>query len=783
MCRKSDESPETFQIDDDFPDPVGPDVVSEYLKNKEFEIPLSEALENEIYPDDLVPENAVEENEPEKVEDDIKIDLQNYLIPKEFNENGLATEEELSYIYEKARLATLFLLEFNRNKRSKHSVLLPNIGPDERLPILLDLAWLDHWYLDCEFYGSLRVYNVKKNFVIFGVIIHLNYIYSSPKTIWQSKSYYEFANKVIANGGFVPIDTDKVSVFLENGEIKHYVKTNSGWMESSRCIVIDINFRQSTFHYSYSKDGVKNIFEPRYDFKISKIQFGTGKLLSTPYVDLWEAKNKSEYAKKVECISVTVHDPTYIVILIYISDENFFKLVNRGGKWSAVDPKKVCSIKLALWCDCESFSYHVFENDVFRVFEAKEGYDFCALVKRGKHTHFKELVWESHNMNELAYKVIIDGVGHIKNTNNVIIYHINGKCTHLEKIDKNWIVLKPSWILDVSERKPTLGYNYIKDSDQIEYFIPLGMCLFKEVITKEGLVSKFVVNIWKAKNLYEYAYKAIVIRMHRNERYLVLLLVNKSMLLFHRLDKGHQWMQRSVDKGTLHELRMMKVDLTDPRASYKRTKDKINDKFVEYVPSETGSVAQPLPEVVVSKTQIQPDVLVPKPQTPVPQPQVQGFKPISVIQHGNIIDLDITKVYGIRGYDIFYRDDKLIFEARKNYLFKSVTKNEEILWKPKNNADLPNRVLYKRVNNTDKIKVYFPDKIKEDPPNPKPKLSFDPSTIQVEVTKCKKPGSELFKETVVEVSDTPVTTTLEDPEDLYVAPKQAPKKQWVIDDD
>ncbi|UVC50061.1 phosphoinositide 5-phosphatase [Theileria orientalis] len=250
-----------------------------------------------------------------------------------------------------------------------------------------------------------------------------------------------------------------------------------------------------------------------------------------------------------------------------------------------------------------------------------------------------------------------------------------------------------------------MGCEYFKDNGEIEYFIPMGGLLFKEVVETEGLISKIVVNIWKAKNKYE----------------------------------------------------MMSVDLSDPR-DLKQNKYRIIGNSVEIMPSEPSLVNEPQPVVPVSK-------------------------PIPLINSDKLVDLDITKVYGIRGYDIFYRDNRLIFEARENYFFKLVKKNDEILWKPKNSTDLPNRVLYKRVNNSDKIKVYFPDKIKEEPPKPKPKLSIDPSTIQVEVSKCKKPGSELFKETVVEVSDTPVTTTLEDPEDLYVAPKQAPKKQWDIDDD
>nr|PVC51714.1 hypothetical protein MACL_00001350 [Theileria orientalis] len=756
------ESPVTLEIPDEFPYPVGPQIIT-YGTNRQIEIPLEDPEDYEINPGGLVPENTVNETSPEKDDDDddgTKLDNFDYGIPKTIDPNGLATEAELSYIYEKARLATLYLLDNNGNKPWDQPLVMPNIGPDERLPILLNLDVVKHCYLSCEFDGIVRVYKTKKNLVFTKVVIDINPKHFSYTTIWKSKSYYEFANKVVANGANNHDMTNKVSVFLENGEIKHYIKTKYGWIERSNCIEIDVNFRQRTYDYLYKKDGYIDVYEPKFDFKIARLKLSKGRRPFKSYVYLWQAKNRYQYANKVECISVTEHNPLYIVILLHMLDGNRIKLVNRGGKWIEVDPKKVCSIKLALWCTCETFSYRVYEEESCRIFEAKEGFVFFSLVKRDANYISTELVWETCVDKEFAYKIMVDNISDVGHTRNVIIYHIDGKFTHLKLINGKWIVIDPSMILDINSKKTNMGYNYFKDNGEIEYFIPNGDCLFKEVMAISGLISTDILPIYKAKSKYEYVYKAIVIRLEKNAKYLVLLLVNNDILLFHRLDKGHPWIQRSLDDSTLHELKMMKVDLTDHRVLYKKSGYKITDKSIEIMPSEPSLAGQPQPVVPVSN-------------------------PMPVMIQDKLVDLDIAKVYGIRGYDIYYKDDKLIFEARDNYFFRSVRKNHEILWKSKNNSDFPNKVLYKRVDNTDKIKVYFPDKIKEDPPKPKPKLSFDPSTIQVEVAKCKKPGytskSDLYRATVVEVSGKPATQILEDPDDFYVPPSLPRQSSRVFD--
>ncbi|BAM40581.1 uncharacterized protein TOT_020000836 [Theileria orientalis strain Shintoku] len=754
------ESPVTLEIPDEFPYSVGPQIITDGT-NKQIEIPLEDPEDYEIDPGGLVPENNVDETSPEKDDDaGIKLDNFDYGIPKTIDPNELATEAELSYIYEKARSATLYLLIHNKKKPSEHSLIMPNIGPDERLPILLDLDVVEHYYLNCEFYSSHRIYKVKENMVFVGVLIDINSKDSSHTIIWKSKSYYEFANKIVANGLFNVNFISKVSVFHENGEIKHYIKTKFGWVERSRCIEIYINFTQCTYEYLHSEDGYMDIYTPRYDFKISKIKLGMGKLPFKSNLDLWEAKNKYEYAKKVECIRRTTKPSFYVVIMIYLFNGDLIKLISRDKKWYRVDPKLVLNCQLDLNSKDNSFWYYFYDNVTYKVFEAKEGYCFSSLKIYKECLRSEVSVWKSQNFSECAYKVMVDGIEFVTDTKNIIIYQISGKCSQLKLIEKKWIVIDPSIILDINDKESNIGYNYFKGNGEIEYFIPNGGIVFKEVIAISGFISTDIVPIFKAKSKYEYVYKAIVIRLEKNAKYLVLLLVNNDILLFHRLDKGHPWIQRSLDDSTLHELKMMKVDLTDHRVLYKKSGYKITDKSIEIMPSEPSLAGQPQPVVPVSN-------------------------PMPVMIQDKLVDLDIAKVYGIRGYDIYYKDDKLIFEARDNYFFRSVRKNHEILWKSKNNSDFPNKVLYKRVDNTDKIKVYFPDKIKEDPPKPKPKLSFDPSTIQVEVAKCKKPGytskSDLYRATVVEVSGKPATQILEDPDDFYVPPSLPRQSSRVFD--
>ncbi|UKJ90319.2 phosphoinositide 5-phosphatase [Theileria orientalis] len=276
-------------------------------------------------------------------------------------------------------------------------------------------------------------------------------------------------------------------------------------------------------------------------------------------------------------------------------------------------------------------------------------------------------------------------------------------------LDDGWSPLEPCTELDIDYKFTTIAYQYIKVKN-IEYFIPNGSFLFNNVL-KKGSCCTTEFTIWKAKNKWQYVKKVFIVPIGRKEKFLVLLLVTNELVLF--LNSGDSlWRQQPKDEYAIHRLLHLGVDFNFP---------KLIDKKIEQEQCRPPNHSGFHPKI----------------------PQQEFTVPKFGIEPEKLIALDISKMHRLKGYDIFYGDNKVIFTAREPYLFSSVSKGNDILWKPKFVDDYPDKVIYKVVDGNHKIKVYFPDENRLNSTKNKPRMDFNPSEVEVLVVKTNKPDNEV----------------------------------------
>nr|PVC51086.1 hypothetical protein MACL_00001772 [Theileria orientalis] len=275
--------------------------------------------------------------------------------------------------------------------------------------------------------------------------------------------------------------------------------------------------------------------------------------------------------------------------------------------------------------------------------------------------------------------------------------------------DDGWSPFEPSTELDIDYKWTTIAYQYIKVQN-IEYFIPNGSFLFKEVFKKGSSCTPDFI-FWKAKNKWEYVKKVFIVPIGKKEKILVLLLLTNRLILFLKSDDS-KWIQRPKDENAIYQLLSLGVDFNIP----KRISKPIEEEQ-----------CRPLKHGMFNSKVSEPEFPFPK----------------SVIEPEKLIALDISKMHRLKGYDIFYGENKVIFTAREPYLFSYVSNGSEILWRPKFIDEYPDKVIYKVVGGNHKIKVYFPDENRFNTTKNKPLMNFNPSEVEVSVVKTNKPDTEV----------------------------------------
>nr|PVC50578.1 hypothetical protein MACL_00002171 [Theileria orientalis] len=613
---------------------------------------------------------------------------------------------------------------------------------------------------------------------------------STGIAIWTAASHSQYSNKVVYHN-YAYINMADVMVHLFNGKRILFATNGDSWKQFDvnklNPVIVNIDALYDSYSYYKDPEGSCAVITAKEPFIISHLVEFHG--ITNKLRDVWRANSPDDYLVKVVVDNMLMYVDARNINLYYKDGRVRFLTRIKGTNWTDRSNK----VELDIGRLHDSIAYSFFKDGLSATYERRNDF-LITRVKLCKGLgSFKStiIIWTPRNPGEYVKRVIIDGFSNpVASPQNAIIFLDNGTTKHMNFLNYRWIEIEPSCVLDISRKETTYEYTYSKDERKIETFTPRYHFLFKGVKCSVGSGSSRVqVDIWEAKDPREYAHKVCLVPSGKKERFLVIFQDSGEFKVFNKYDKNRPWTDHSKNRYSINDIRLSGLDIIGYKMERERLKleqaerlraaDSSAGAFQPFDPSQYKPAHTILERLRYSKPQPQ-GLLQPSPS--------QEFQParVPVEDEGkNLLYLDINKRHNIFGYTISYRGDKVIFKAFEPFLFGIVKSEGTTLWRYKGD-EYPNRVLYKEVDGKPKVKVYFPD---YRPPVPfvlhGPRTKFDPSTIQVEVSKCKKPGhtseSDLYKATVVEVSGKPVSIPIEDPDDLFVPPSLPRQSSRVFD--
>ncbi|UKK01831.2 hypothetical protein MACK_001184 [Theileria orientalis] len=495
--------------------------------------------------------------------------------------------------------------------------------------------------------------------------------------IWQAIGIYEYADKVIVDGN--DSETTFVKIFSVNGDRKLLIRDESNeWDEFNSHDRVPVVFSLNSPYNQHSDQqfcgDIRMYKAKEYCHFIEAFE-----ITNSENFTIWKAYN-DDFAWKIVANGALNTTKTY-KLSIFLESGEIIHYMKRRGIWEITTNQGVLNLEVP-----STFEYSHSVNGNMIIYTAR--YDFVFVIVKMGHS----ILWKSSNETGFVKKaaIILDEYSSVPDT--VLLFFVNGFIKHLTMMDAGWTEIEPSIVLNIDEKYSKNEYRYIV-YNKAEHFVPIGRLLFRGVRTTKGWFHPSDVDIWIGKTSKQYA-KSVMIISSGKEKYMLLLLVDDHYKLFFKSDRITTWTDYTHYPFAIGDLKLLGYDLSHLKPV---PKDE---------PEEVSEVT--LPETV----------------------------PESGLWSRNLIDLDITKMFNFAGYTIEYKDGKVIFKARFQYLFKLVLRQNEILWKPKIEGEYPYKVVYKEIDNIPKIKVYLPDD-NGIVPHPKPALKFDPTKIEVQVVNYK----------------------------------------------
>ncbi|UKJ88553.1 hypothetical protein MACJ_001796 [Theileria orientalis] len=228
------------------------------------------------------------------------------------------------------------------------------------------------------------------------------------KEIYTSTDKAEYSKKVIRDGISCISRIKHVSMYLENGNYKHFYKKSRfhPWREISNQIPLDVNVKDSCYRYEYKVYDM-GTYTPRYDFLFKKIYQSSPILKVCGSKLIWNARNEEECANKVVIDGTGASSlPSNVTIYLVNGEIRHFSRPSILSNWREISTEvdlDISKIESTLQIDYTlqgKFQYYVANHDfkITRVIDKKivvwrGELDNCSkrAMVRGGTTQNKEL--------------------------------------------------------------------------------------------------------------------------------------------------------------------------------------------------------------------------------------------------------------------------------------------------------------------------------------------------------------------------------------------------------
>ncbi|BAM39731.1 uncharacterized protein TOT_020000004 [Theileria orientalis strain Shintoku] len=459
------------------------------------------------------------------------------------NDNDYANKIEVDYMNNDSKAVTLYFpgnktkLYMKHNKNDQWTEVDITNVIHKTVSIKDDK---ETYFYSNKFRDSTRTFEAKTGFAF-------NKVKDGDTNIWTTTDDSEFANKVIYDKRYD--DKLDVTINLNNGMRKLYIKkkSNEPWEEINLTKVnpkfVNIDYDHETYSYKHELDKNIRTFTAKNCFAFE----GVIEYIEDNRVDIWKAKNDSEYANKIE-------------VDLMNKDSKATKLFKKDGKknpWTEIDTTELNRMTLNIQHQNHSYFYTNLFHNYVRTFEARKGFVFN-FVKDGNTD-----LWTTSNENEYAKKVVTD------EDNKVTIYigddgivkvfnkNDNGKWSeeHLgdsQSVKKAFETQSSSSVpktsasitgVDLnlkSDTKSGKNFEYKKEGNYVTY-TSKGDKAFK-------LVKDDSTEIWKSSQDSDYSVKVEVDYINNDSKAVTLYFHGNKTKLFMKHSKNDPWTEIDITK-------------------------------------------------------------------------------------------------------------------------------------------------------------------------------------------------------------------------------------------
>ncbi|UKJ88548.1 hypothetical protein MACJ_001791 [Theileria orientalis] len=205
---------------------------------------------------------------------------------------------------------------------------------ERKMPIMVDITKKDstEQYDYSKRNPECGMYTPKHNFIF--KLVKASRLIRSDVEIWCPESEEEYVTKVFIDLLGILSDTYNVTLFLVNGNVKHFTLLNERWIEVDPAVLLDISKTQSTYEFDCAKDEKNDImtFTPRGHFLFKGVKRTHGMGLHKSVVDIWNAKNRCDYARKA-VVKSTKKSEKYLLLYLISGGYKLFYRSDKGKIW------------------------------------------------------------------------------------------------------------------------------------------------------------------------------------------------------------------------------------------------------------------------------------------------------------------------------------------------------------------------------------------------------------------------------------------------------------------
>ncbi|EAN33878.1 hypothetical protein TpMuguga_01g00640 [Theileria parva strain Muguga] len=284
----------------------------------------------------------------------------------------------------------------------------PVAAPSGR-PVTLNIsgeASTEDYDFTTDHHRNIKIYTAKGSSMF-------NKIFKDEIVIWTTNDPNKYSTKVFTDGIGTFASTKYVTIYLYNGQIEHYCKSDGGWQKASNKISLDLGKTSSTIGFDFHHDGERRTFTAKPGYLFKNVFLG-GCISGNTF---WDAKTDIECSSKVVVYGV---ESSIKNVNVFLNNDRVVHAHRVGSNWVS---STGFTLDIGKNSNNDLFDYRSTRG--FGHFNPKANLSITNIVKKGLK------IWSAKDR-DYGLKVVLMGSG--KDVKHLSILLESGKFVLLSKI-------------------------------------------------------------------------------------------------------------------------------------------------------------------------------------------------------------------------------------------------------------------------------------------------------------------------------------------------------------